>query len=129
MFDSDVVADHRAAAGHAASVVSRNAHQVHGAPHRTHRPVAVADEMRGVDLAQQRCGQGLDLVQQGVLRGEWWQALFPGLAIMITVLCLNILSEGITDAMVARLSAGSRVTSWRTWWDLRDRWGMGSSSR
>lgn len=39
--------------------------------------------------------------QQGVLRGEWWQALFPGIAIMVTVLCLNILSEGITDAMVA----------------------------
>ena len=34
----------------------------------------------------------------GVLAGRWWQALFPGLAIMITVLCLNILSEGITDA-------------------------------
>ena len=29
----------------------------------------------------------------GVLAGRWWQALFPGLAIMITVLCLNILSE------------------------------------
>lgn len=36
-----------------------------------------------------------------ILRGAWWTALFPGLLIMITVLCLNILSEGITDAMVA----------------------------
>lgn len=41
----------------------------------------------------------------GVLLGRWWQALFPGLAIMITVLCLNILSEGMTDAMVAAPSA------------------------
>ncbi|MDO4182568.1 MAG: dipeptide/oligopeptide/nickel ABC transporter permease/ATP-binding protein [Coriobacteriia bacterium] len=41
----------------------------------------------------------------GVLAGRWWQALFPGLAIMITVLCLNILSEGITDAMAAAPSA------------------------
>ncbi len=39
--------------------------------------------------------------RQGVLSGQWWQALFPGLAIMITVLCLNILSEGMTDAMAA----------------------------
>ncbi len=39
--------------------------------------------------------------RNGVLSGRWWQALFPGLAIMITVLALNILSEGITDAMVA----------------------------
>ncbi|MGM5594915.1 dipeptide/oligopeptide/nickel ABC transporter permease/ATP-binding protein [Corynebacterium glucuronolyticum] len=46
-------------------------------------------------------GNILSSAQQGVLRGEWWQALFPGLAIMVTVLCLNILSEGITDAMVA----------------------------
>ncbi|WP_435383991.1 dipeptide/oligopeptide/nickel ABC transporter permease/ATP-binding protein [Corynebacterium auris] len=46
-------------------------------------------------------GNILSSAQQGVLRGDWWQALFPGLAIMITVLCLNILSEGITDAMVA----------------------------
>ncbi|MCD4557067.1 dipeptide/oligopeptide/nickel ABC transporter permease/ATP-binding protein [Schaalia sp. lx-100] len=46
-------------------------------------------------------GNILSAAQQGVLRGEWWQALFPGIAIMLTVLCLNILSEGITDAMVA----------------------------
>ena len=37
----------------------------------------------------------------GVLSGRWWQALFPGMMIMITVLCLNILSEGVTDAMAA----------------------------
>ena len=39
--------------------------------------------------------------RNGVLAGRWWQAMFPGLAIMITVLCLNILSEGMTDAMAA----------------------------
>ena len=36
-----------------------------------------------------------------IIYGAWWTAFFPGLLIMITVLCLNILSEGITDAMVA----------------------------
>ena len=41
----------------------------------------------------------------GVLAGRWWQALFPGLAIMITVLTLNILAEGVTDAMAAAPSA------------------------
>ncbi len=41
----------------------------------------------------------------GVLSGRWWQALFPGLFIMITTLCLNILSEGITDAMAAAPSS------------------------
>ncbi len=46
-------------------------------------------------------GNILSYARGGVLAGRWWQALFPGLAIMITVLCLNILSEGITDAMAA----------------------------
>ncbi|MCI6549031.1 MAG: ABC transporter permease, partial [Coriobacteriaceae bacterium] len=41
----------------------------------------------------------------GVLAGRWWQALFPGLAIMITCLALNILSEGLTDAMAAKPGA------------------------
>ena len=46
-------------------------------------------------------GNILSSAKEGVIFGYWWQALFPGLMIMITVLCLNILSEGITDAMVA----------------------------
>ena len=46
-------------------------------------------------------GNILSDARGGVLAGRWWQALFPGLAIMFTVLCLNILSEGITDAMAA----------------------------
>ena len=43
--------------------------------------------------------------RNGVLAGRWWQALFPGMAIMLTCLALNILSEGITDAMAAAPSA------------------------
>ena len=46
-------------------------------------------------------GNILSDARNGVLAGQWWQAFFPGLAIIVTVLCLNILSEGITDAMVA----------------------------
>ena len=41
----------------------------------------------------------------GVLSGRWWQALYPGIAIMLTCLALNILSEGITDATAAAPSA------------------------
>ena len=43
--------------------------------------------------------------RNGVLAGRWWQALFPGIMIMLTVLCLNIVSEGITDAIAAPKSA------------------------
>ena len=42
-----------------------------------------------------------------VLQGKWWTAFIPGLFIMITVLCLNLLSEGITDAMVAAPSSAA----------------------
>lgn len=34
-----------------------------------------------------------------VLRQAWWMATFPGLAIMITVLVLNILGEALNDAL------------------------------
>ena len=54
-------------------------------------------------------GNILSDAQGGVMAGRWWQALYPGLAIMITVLCLNILSEGITDAMVVAPKGQSSV--------------------
>ncbi|PYG00081.1 peptide/nickel transport system permease protein [Georgenia satyanarayanai] len=46
-----------------------------------------------------------------VMSGYWWATFFPGLAIMITVLCLNIFSEGLTDAMVAPRPAGKGLTA------------------
>ncbi len=36
-----------------------------------------------------------------LLSGYWWPTFFPGLMIVITVLSLNVLSEGLTDAMVS----------------------------
>ncbi|MDO4612888.1 MAG: dipeptide/oligopeptide/nickel ABC transporter permease/ATP-binding protein [Actinomycetaceae bacterium] len=59
----------------------------------------------GVPEPNPSWGNILADARAGVLAGQWWQALFPGLAIMITVLCLNILSEGLTDAMVAAPTA------------------------
>ena len=50
-------------------------------------------------------GNTLADARAGVLSGRWWQALYPGIAIMLTCLALNILSEGITDAMAAAPSA------------------------
>ncbi len=39
--------------------------------------------------------------KQLLLIGGWWATFFPGLAILVTVLALNVLSEGMTDAMVS----------------------------
>ncbi|WP_154097116.1 dipeptide/oligopeptide/nickel ABC transporter permease/ATP-binding protein [Microbacterium testaceum] len=36
-----------------------------------------------------------------LMAGAWWATFFPGILIMLTVLCLNIVSEGLTDAMVS----------------------------
>ena len=36
-----------------------------------------------------------------LLAGYWWPTFFPGVAILLTVLCLNILSEGLTDALAS----------------------------
>ncbi|MCS4485059.1 dipeptide/oligopeptide/nickel ABC transporter permease/ATP-binding protein [Gleimia sp. 6138-11-ORH1] len=33
--------------------------------------------------------------------GDWWPTLFPGLMILITTLSLNVLAEGLTDALAA----------------------------
>ncbi len=35
-----------------------------------------------------------------VLSGGWWATTFAGLTILLTVLALNVLAEGLTDAMV-----------------------------
>ena len=43
-------------------------------------------------------GNVLAYGRQIVLSGGWWATFFPGLAILITVLALNLLAEGLTDA-------------------------------
>ncbi|MDQ8701044.1 dipeptide/oligopeptide/nickel ABC transporter permease/ATP-binding protein [Streptomyces sp. LHD-70] len=36
-----------------------------------------------------------------VLTGGWWATVFPGLLMLVTVLALNVLSEGVSDAWAA----------------------------
>ncbi len=36
-----------------------------------------------------------------LLSGHWWTTFFPGLLILITTLSLNVLSEGLTDALAS----------------------------
>ncbi|MEJ8472883.1 ABC transporter permease [Roseibium algae] len=39
-----------------------------------------------------------------VIRQAWWLSFFPGLAIVLTVLALNLIGEGLNDALNPRLS-------------------------
>lgn len=43
---------------------------------------------------------------KSVLGVGWWVVLFPGLAILVTVLAFNLLGEGIRDALNPRLRKG-----------------------
>ncbi|GAB7545591.1 MULTISPECIES: ABC transporter permease [Cupriavidus] len=43
-----------------------------------------------------------------VLRQAWWMAVFPGTAILLTVLALNMVGEGLNDALNARLGGSGR---------------------
>ncbi|MCX5133278.1 dipeptide/oligopeptide/nickel ABC transporter permease/ATP-binding protein [Streptomyces sp. NBC_00340] len=44
-----------------------------------------------------------------VLTGGWWATVFPGLLMLVTVLCLNVLSEGVSDAWAAPAARGVSV--------------------
>ena len=55
----------------------------------------------GVKPPEPSWGNVLADGKQLLLIGGWWATFFPGLAILITVLSLNILSEGMTDALVS----------------------------
>jgi len=43
-----------------------------------------------------------------VLNGAWWATTFAGLVILLTVLALNILAEGMTDALVNTKGSGAK---------------------
>ncbi len=43
-----------------------------------------------------------------VLRQAWWMAVFPGLAILLTVLALNLVGEGLNDGLNTRLDGRGR---------------------
>lgn len=50
-------------------------------------------------------GNVISYGRQLLLSGGWWATFFPGLAILLTVLALNILAEGLTDAWSAPKAA------------------------
>ncbi|MBR0672424.1 ABC transporter permease [Neoroseomonas soli] len=41
---------------------------------------------------------------RSVIRLAWWMSVFPGLAIFVTVLALNLVGEGLSDALNPRLA-------------------------
>jgi peptide/nickel transport system permease protein len=42
-------------------------------------------------------------VGRTVLRLAWWMPAIPGIAILVTVLCINLVGEGLNDALNPRV--------------------------
>ena len=40
---------------------------------------------------------------RSMMRNFWWVSFFPGLAIMLTVLAINLLGDGLRDALDPRM--------------------------
>jgi peptide/nickel transport system permease protein len=88
-------------------------------------PVAVAATfgMAGAILMESGLsflGLGSDAASWGRLlaiaqvnRAAWWLALFPGIAISVTVLAYNFVAEGIQDAQDPRVAIRTRPSRWR----------------
>lgn len=51
-------------------------------------------------------GNLLDDARDNVLAGEWWLVLFPGLAIVLTVLCVSVVGDALRDALDPRSRSG-----------------------
>ena len=43
-----------------------------------------------------------------VIRSAWWLSFFPGVAIVLTVLALNLIGEGLNDALNPHLARKGR---------------------
>ncbi|MFF2777452.1 dipeptide/oligopeptide/nickel ABC transporter permease/ATP-binding protein [Streptomyces sp. NPDC058052] len=59
----------------------------------------------GVQDPDPSWGNVLAYGRQILLSGGWWATFFPGMVLLVTVLALNILSEGLTDASAAPRTA------------------------
>jgi peptide/nickel transport system permease protein len=44
-----------------------------------------------------------------VIRQAWWMSLFPGLALLLTVLALNLVGDGLNDALNPRLARSKQA--------------------
>jgi peptide/nickel transport system permease protein len=56
----------------------------------------------GVDITQPTWGNALSNSLNFIPQGNWWWPLFPGLAIVFTVLGINFMGDGLRDALDPR---------------------------
>jgi peptide/nickel transport system permease protein len=44
-----------------------------------------------------------------VMRQAWWMSVFPGVAILLTVLAINLVGEGLNDTLNPRIARRART--------------------
>jgi peptide/nickel transport system permease protein len=58
----------------------------------------------GVQAPTATWGNMMDQAQSFLMDGSWWLWLFPGLFIVFTILCINLMGDGLRDAFDPRSS-------------------------
>jgi peptide/nickel transport system permease protein len=56
----------------------------------------------GVDPTQSSWGNLLSGASNAIITQKWWLVLFPGLVLLITILCINFMGDGLRDALDPR---------------------------
>jgi peptide/nickel transport system permease protein len=56
----------------------------------------------GVQPPTATWGNMMDQAQSFILRGVWWMWVFPSAFIVLTILCINLLGDGLRDAFDPR---------------------------
>ncbi|MFI7389408.1 dipeptide/oligopeptide/nickel ABC transporter permease/ATP-binding protein [Streptomyces tendae] len=107
-YGEDYVAAERVVGARRRYIVARHVAINCAAPVLVFATVMVADSIifeaslsfigAGVQDPDPSWGSVLAYGRQILLSGGWWATLFPGLCVLVTVLALNVLSEGMTDA-------------------------------
>ncbi|MEW2552643.1 dipeptide/oligopeptide/nickel ABC transporter permease/ATP-binding protein [Streptomyces zhihengii] len=110
-YGEDYVAAEKVVGARRAYIVVRHVAVNCAAPVMVFATVMVADAIifeaslsfigAGVQDPDPSWGSVLAYGRQILLAGGWWATFFPGLCLLVTVLALNILSEGMTDASAA----------------------------
>ncbi|MFE0464662.1 dipeptide/oligopeptide/nickel ABC transporter permease/ATP-binding protein [Kitasatospora sp. NPDC058965] len=110
-YGEDYVAAERVMGARRGYIVARHVAVNCAAPVAVFATVLVADAIvfeaslsflgAGVQQPNPSWGNVISYGQQILQAGGWWAAIFPGLAILLTVLALNVLAEGLTDAAAA----------------------------
>jgi peptide/nickel transport system permease protein len=56
----------------------------------------------GVQPPTATWGNMMDQAQSFLIQGVWWMWVFPSLFIIFTILCINLMGDGLRDAFDPR---------------------------